>query len=240
MLRLGFNQAWVQRVMTCVETVRYRLQVNGQLSELITPSWGPRQGDPLSSYLFLVCQEWFSANLLAMQQVKRIEGIRLAPGLQRINHLLFADDCILFIKWELRQLKDLKHLLCHYEELVGQRVNQDKSDFLCSSNLEDIMQSVFAQFLGMRVVQAHSKYLGIPAIISQNRTTTFKEVEERAAKKIQDWNILCYLGRAEMFSQSLFAGAAALRHELLQAPEDSVWKTECGYDSIMTEWKEER
>lgn len=121
----------------------------------------------------------------------------MAPGTQRINHLLFADDCMIFIKPELIQLKELQHLLREYERLAGQRVNQDKSEFMCSPNMEDIMQTVFAQFIGMRAVRFHSKYLGLPAIIGQNRSETFKEVEEKLCRKILDWKsiMLSWAGR---------------------------------------------
>lgn len=35
----------------------------------------------------------------------------MAANLKRLNHLLFADDCLLFVKAELRQLACLKQLL---------------------------------------------------------------------------------------------------------------------------------
>lgn len=107
LLRLWYNGVWVQKVMTCVESVRYRVKVNGMQSETITPTRGLRQGDPLSPYLFLICQKRLLVNFAVLQQEKKIEGIRLAVGHQRLNHLLFADDCMIFIKSELRQLRDL-------------------------------------------------------------------------------------------------------------------------------------
>jgi hypothetical protein len=49
--------------MNCVTTVSYRIKINGALSESFKPKRGLRQRDPLSTYLFLICAEGFSALL---------------------------------------------------------------------------------------------------------------------------------------------------------------------------------
>lgn len=51
MRRLGFDDVWIDRVMTCVSAVSYSMLVNGQSSSIIKPSRGLRQGDPISLYL---------------------------------------------------------------------------------------------------------------------------------------------------------------------------------------------
>lgn len=72
---LGFLDTWINKVMICVETVQYRIKINGNLSEEIYPSRGLRHGDPLPPYLFIICQEWLSSQLTNMQVEKKLEGI---------------------------------------------------------------------------------------------------------------------------------------------------------------------
>ena len=58
--KLGFASRWVQMLMTCVRTVSYSVLVNGQPYGTIVPTWGIRQGDPLSPYFFILCAEGLS------------------------------------------------------------------------------------------------------------------------------------------------------------------------------------
>lgn len=61
MLKLSFDQRWVNLIMMCVTTVRYSVLVNDQKVEPITLGSGSRQGDLLSLYLFLFCAEGLTA-----------------------------------------------------------------------------------------------------------------------------------------------------------------------------------
>lgn len=60
MLKIGVNSQWLKWVMLCVETFHYSMLVNQDCVDQIQPSRGLCQGDPLSSYLFLLCAEGLS------------------------------------------------------------------------------------------------------------------------------------------------------------------------------------
>jgi hypothetical protein len=61
MAKLGFDGHWVAMVMACIKTVSYSIILNGEPHGLIHPSKGIRQGDPISSYLFLLCAKGLSS-----------------------------------------------------------------------------------------------------------------------------------------------------------------------------------
>ncbi|KAL9659150.1 hypothetical protein QQ045_028241 [Rhodiola kirilowii] len=42
MLALRFSEAWVKKIMVCVETVTYKVKINDQISWVIKPSRGLR------------------------------------------------------------------------------------------------------------------------------------------------------------------------------------------------------
>jgi hypothetical protein len=97
MRKMGFDESFVRLIMDCVSTVSYRFWVKGELTHVVHPGSGLRQGDPISPYLFLLCAEGFSALLSKAEDEGLICGIKLAPSAPRINHLLFADDSLLLL-----------------------------------------------------------------------------------------------------------------------------------------------
>ncbi|KAL4280079.1 hypothetical protein GQ457_03G012010 [Hibiscus cannabinus] len=133
--KMGFNEKWIELLMNCVTSVSYTIRVNGCISGYFRPSRGLRQGDPLSPYLFLLCTQGLSALLLKEQAAGRIVGVRASQRGPRVNHLLYADDCILFIKNSEREACRMKEVLKVYEKSSGQKVNVDKSAIYFSKGL---------------------------------------------------------------------------------------------------------
>ena len=68
------------------------------LLDSFIPTRGLRQGDPLSTFLFLFVADGLSALLqkeINDNQIVPLKVCRRAPG---ISHMLFADDTLLFFK----------------------------------------------------------------------------------------------------------------------------------------------
>ncbi|KAF5470682.1 hypothetical protein F2P56_011179 [Juglans regia] len=74
LIKLGFGQNWTRLVMECVRSVTYSVLTNGVPGETISPLRGLRQGDPLSSYLFLICAEGLSSLLQKAESSGAIKG----------------------------------------------------------------------------------------------------------------------------------------------------------------------
>lgn len=77
---MGFNETWVQWIMTCVSSVSYMVLLNGKPHGLIKPERGIRQGDPLSPFLFILCAEGLIHIMKKAEDEGRLTGIRLTPS----------------------------------------------------------------------------------------------------------------------------------------------------------------
>lgn len=58
---MGFHVGFVNLIMACVKLVSFAVTLNGKVGEYFKPSRELRQGDPISSYLFLFISEVFSS-----------------------------------------------------------------------------------------------------------------------------------------------------------------------------------
>ncbi|KAK5835945.1 hypothetical protein PVK06_011669 [Gossypium arboreum] len=71
--------------------VVYTVVINGRHGEEFQPHRGLRQGDPLSSYLFLICAKGFSCLLALTKAEGRISATKLGRVEETISHL-FRDS----------------------------------------------------------------------------------------------------------------------------------------------------
>ncbi|KAL5558507.1 hypothetical protein UlMin_034718 [Ulmus minor] len=125
--KLGFSAGWTKKIMACISSISYSFQFNGQMFGHLNPSWGLRQGDPLSPYLGPI-----------------------------ISHLLFADDSLLFLEAKTTTCATLKEALNSYEAASGQAVNLSKSAVCFGPKLLEDEAASMAAILGVpRVRELH-------------------------------------------------------------------------------------
>lgn len=89
---------------------------------------------------------------------------------------------MIFVKAELGQLEELQRLMARYELIGGQKVNNEKSDFSYSSNLDKYYVSMLENILGVKSVEYHTRYLGLPIITGRKSRESFRGIEEDGEK----------------------------------------------------------
>ena len=163
MERMGFGEKWVRWMKMCISTARFSMLINGSLAGFFGSSPGIRQGDPLSSLLFLLVMEVLSRLLKRTEDGGFLNGFQANPntrgGLQ-ISHLLFVDDTTLFRDASKEQLLHIRMVLIFFEAITGLKVNVGKSEIMLVGEVGNLDAS--AHILCCKVGCLPMSYLGIP------------------------------------------------------------------------------
>jgi hypothetical protein len=162
MIRLGFHHLFVEMVMRLVTTVSFSVLFNGECLEKFLPTRGIRQGDPISPYLFLLAAEGLSCLLNARNQSSALNGIKVAPSAPTVNHLLFADDSLLFFRATRESAKEIKEVLHLYCQASGQMINMEKYSIHFAKGCRQSLREEIKDDLNVHNEALSQKYLGMP------------------------------------------------------------------------------
>ncbi|XP_022880980.1 uncharacterized protein LOC111398292 [Olea europaea var. sylvestris] len=110
---LKFPSRFVHWIMKCVTSISYSIALNGTLHGFFKGEKGLRQGDPLSPFLFVLCIEYLS-RLLKDATYESDFNFHPKCGPQKINHLAFADDLMLFARGDFLSVKILMDCLSKF------------------------------------------------------------------------------------------------------------------------------
>ena len=187
LVKLGFPEIWINRVMCCVSTPSFSVCINGKAYDNITPSRGLRQGDPLSPYLFLLCAEGFTSLMARAEGEGQIHEVSICRSAPRISHLLFANDSLVFCQASREEVKVVKEMLQLYATTSGQCINLEKSSIYFSTNMGVDHKEWITNCLGVKEVDKFETYLGLPTLIGRSKYQTFSFLKDRVWKKLQGW-----------------------------------------------------
>jgi hypothetical protein len=173
--------------MKCVETVSFSVRVNGHFTEYFKATRGIRQGDPISPYLFLLCAEGLSSLLKYSGPLYLSRGIRVGVHAPWLSHLLFADDCLVFIQASSNGAQRLQNILEAYRVGSGQLVNRAKSAVFFSTNCTDVMKQEVHDFSGIDAEALVEKYLGLPTALGRSVDGQFDHIVTRIKKLVNGY-----------------------------------------------------
>ena len=88
LLSFGFCSEFVNMIKACTDGPWIVPLVNGRPTEFFKASRGLRQGFPMSPFLYILMAETLSRKLIADKEAGIVLGIRIARGVDPINHAL--------------------------------------------------------------------------------------------------------------------------------------------------------
>ena len=154
---------------------------------------GVRQGDPLSSCLFIMVLEILTINI---RSNKNIQGITVDG--EEIKLEIFADDLTAFLLNDTSLTKFLE-LLEDFGECSGLRINQDKSEIMllggCSNLLPENLVNRLEIKTSVKILGIHFTY-DLCAKQKLNCDDLIKSIKEKL--RIWRWRDLTVIGRVQI------------------------------------------
>jgi hypothetical protein len=151
MRKMGFQDGWINLVMRCVTSVQYSIMVNGNPCGLFAPTKGIRQGNPILSYLFLICAKALSCMIKNANRERLLLGVPTSKRGPNISHLFFADDSLFFCMANLAQWNNLSAILHSYEVASGQKMNASKTAIFSARIHPRLKRKIFWNLQGSQL-----------------------------------------------------------------------------------------
>ncbi|KAI0524494.1 hypothetical protein KFK09_003865 [Dendrobium nobile] len=180
---LGFPIKFASLLMECVMEPRFSILINGCNSKCIEGRNGFWQCRPLSPVLFILCSQLLS-NAFINRGMNL--GIKIFPNAQKISHMLYVNDVLLFLDAKLKNIKKLKKILMDYCNWIGQVINLQKSSMLFGKTIVWMKMKQITNILGFNVVE-EMEYLGIKIIIRRLRKSDFQILLDKLLKRLNAW-----------------------------------------------------
>jgi hypothetical protein len=99
-----------------------------------------------------------------------------------VNHLLFADDSLLFFRANRESAQEVKDVLQVYCRASGQQVNLDKSSILFAKGCQNNVREEIMGILNVHNESLNEKYLGMPSDVGNSTNGAFKYLKDRVWK----------------------------------------------------------
>jgi hypothetical protein len=200
---LGFDQRFITLIYQCISTVSFTLLLNGSRSVKITPERGIRQGDPLSPYLFILCNKVLARMLNREVDRGTVKGVKLVVGAPSISKLLYFDDVLLFCGAKIAEVEVLMNYVDKFCSWSSQSLSKDKSGIFVSKGVHVQFTRQVKHMWGIKQLASNVKYLGVPLFLSHNKTRDFSFVKEKLESQINGWKCkslksLSWSGRATL------------------------------------------
>lgn len=137
--------------------------------------------------MFLLAAEGLSCLLKSKSESSNLHGIQVAPTAPLVNHLLFADDSLLFFKENGVGANKVYQVLDTYCQATGHRINYSKSSIFFSKGVPDSVREEIKEILNVPNKILNEKYLGMPSDVGSSKNSAFKYLKDRLWSKVQGW-----------------------------------------------------
>lgn len=202
---LNLPPIFINWIWVCISTPSYSIAYNGELIGFFAGKKGIRQGDPMSSHLFVLVMDILarSLDLGAVEGRFVLHPKCLAP---MITHLSFADDILVFCDGSLSSLVAILDILDVFKKGSGLGINLQKTALLLDGgNFE--RNRIKAASLGVSQGSLPVRYLGLPLMSQKMKKHDYQPLVDRINSRFSSWTArhLSFAGRLQLLKSVIYS-----------------------------------
>ena len=163
------------------------IEVNDQIGSYFQSKKGLRQ-------LFNIAVDMLAIIIAIAKEDGQVKGVVLVE--EGLSILQFPDDTIIFLDHDIDKAKNIKLLLCVFEQLSSLKINFHKSEifFFGQAKQHELM---YSSLFGCKLGSYPFRYVGILMHFRKLSNNDWKIIEDRIEKRLSGWkgNLLSIGGR---------------------------------------------
>jgi len=171
------------------------IEVNDQIGSYFQTKKGLRQ-------LFNIAVDMLAIIIAIAKEDGQVKGVVLVE--EGLSILQFPDDTIIFLDHDIDKAKNIKLLLCVFEQLSSLKINFHKSEifFFGQAKQHELM---YSSLFGCKLGSYPFRYVGIPMHFRKLSNNDWKIIEDRIEKRLSGWkgNLLSIGGRLVLINSIL-------------------------------------
>lgn len=181
---LDLPEKFMDWIKECISTPSYSIAINGEMKGFFP---GQKQGDPISSLLFVIAMDV----LLKMLDRGAIEGrfgIHPECDAPLITHLSFADDVLIFFDGSEDSLRGILQILEEFRLISGLKINRQKLELLLDGGSSSRCRDL-ANEMGISQGALPLRYLGVPLSPKKMTRSDFQPLLDKIAARFSSWTV---------------------------------------------------
>ncbi|XP_018435427.2 uncharacterized protein LOC108807663 [Raphanus sativus] len=193
--------AWIEK---CISSPHYSIAINGELCGFFPGKKGLRQGDSISSSLFIIAMDILSKKLDEAVRDGRFNPHPLCSD-PLITHLSFADDMLIFFDGTESSLRGILEVLKEFELISGLALNLGKSRLFLDGNQLQPTEALASAY-GLTQGSLPVRYLGVPLSPSKLKKHDYQPLIDKVLARIKSWTVkrLSFAGRLQLLQTVVY------------------------------------
>lgn len=171
----------------CVTSPSYSIAINGELHGFFPGKKGLRQGDHISSLLFVIAMDVFS-KMLDKGAIDGKFGIHPECEAPLITHLSFTYDVLIFFDGLAESLRGILQILEEFRLISGLKINKQKSELLLDGGCATRCRSL-AMEVGIEQGSLPLRYLGVPLSPKKMTRSDFQPLLDKISARFSSWTV---------------------------------------------------